>query len=113
MGYKDFVMKTFEKSAKLFERKYKQYAALENSAYDPLANFRAGANLKYGNDSYAAMYECAKDYARKHIAYIESHGITGKSVDESLGDIMVYAAIMRYLKARNVACEPKRVEEGQ
>lgn len=112
MGYKDFVIKMFEKSAELFERKHQQYATLDD-AYDPLANFRAGANLKYGNDSYSAMYECAKDYARKHIAYIESHGITGASVDESLGDIMVYAAIMRYLKYRNVACEPKRVEEGQ
>lgn len=46
MGYKDFVIKTFEKSAKLFERKYRQYAALDNSARDPLANFRVGANLK-------------------------------------------------------------------
>lgn len=113
MGYKDFVLKTFEKSAKLFERKYTQYAALDNSARDPLANFRVGANLKYGSDGYSEMYECAKDYARKHIAYIESHGITGASVDESLGDIMVYAAIMRYLKARNEKCNAKRVEEGK
>ena len=101
MGYKDFVIKMFEKSAELFERKYRQYATLDNTACDPLANFRVGANLKYGSNSYSAMYECAKDYARKHIAYIESHGIYGESVDESLGDIMVYAAIMRYLKARN------------
>lgn len=99
MGYKDFVIKMFEQCAELFERKYRQYATLDNSAYDPLANFRVGANLKYGRDSYGAMYECAKDYARKHIAYIESHGIDGKTLQDSLEDIAVYAVIALYMRA--------------
>ena len=44
------------------------------------------------------MYECAKDYVRKHIAYIESHRIDGLTVEDSLEDIAVYAVIMLYMR---------------
>ena len=46
------------------------------------------------------MYEMAKDYCRKHIAYIESHGIDGKTANDSLEDIAVYAVIMLYMRYR-------------
>lgn len=64
-----------------------------------LANFRIGALLKHGKAGYSDMYDCAKDYVRKHIAYIESHGIYSDAVEESLGDIAIYAVIMMYMKA--------------
>ncbi len=95
MGFKNFVLSKFDELKNKFKLKYEQY---KGSNADSLANFRIGAQLKYGDASYEHMYECAKDYARKHIAYIESHNIMGKAVQDSLTDIATYAVIMLYMR---------------
>ena len=95
IDFAKFVVNKFNELSEKFEKKNQQYSC--NT--DPLANFSTGALLKYGQAGYSDMYNCAKDYARKHIAYIESHGIDSASVEESLGDIAIYAVIMMYMKA--------------
>lgn len=95
MGFKDFVLNKFDELKTKFKLKNEQY---QGSNADQLANFRIGARLKYGDASYAHMYECSKDYVRKHIAYIESHDIMGKTVQDSLTDIATYAVIMLYMR---------------
>lgn len=94
MGFKDFVLSKFDELKTKFKLKNEQY---QGSNADQLANFRIGARIKYGDASYEHMYECAKDYVRKHIAYIESHNIMGKTVQDSLTDIATYAVIMLYM----------------
>lgn len=95
MGFKNFVLSKFDDLKSKFKIKHEQY---KGSNDDALANFRVGAQLKYGDASYEHMYECAKDYVRKHIAYIESHNIMGKTVQDSLTDIATYAVIMLYMR---------------
>lgn len=95
MGFKDFVLSKFDELKVKFKLKNEQY---QGSNADQLANFRIGARIKYGDASYEHMYECAKDYVRKHIAYIESHDIMGKTVNDSLTDIATYAVIMLYMR---------------
>lgn len=95
MGFKDFVLSKFDELKTKFKLKNEQY---QGSNADQLANFRIGARIKYGDASYAHMYECSKDYVRKHIAYIESHNIMGKAVQDSLTDIATYAVIMLYMR---------------
>lgn len=95
----EFVKNTFEKLSDKFTNKNKQYEGEDRIiACGELANFRIGALLKYGEADYGDMYECAKDYVRKHIAYIESHRIDGLTVEDSLEDIAVYAVIMLYMR---------------
>lgn len=100
-GYKkannfvDYVCNKLDEVKELFRRKNQQYSV----GGDPLANFRAGALLRAGNDSYAEMYEEAKNYRRKHVVHIERNGIDGDKVDESLADIIIYSAIMLYMHA--------------
>ena len=78
----EFVKNTFEKLSDKFTHKNKQYEGEGRIiACGELANFRIGALLKYGEADYGDMYECAKDYVRKHIAYIESHRIDGLTVE--------------------------------
>ncbi len=95
MGFKDFVLSKFDELKTKFKLKNEQY---QGSNADQLANFRIGARIKYEDASYEHMYECAKDYVRKHIAYIESHDIMGKTVNDSLTDIATYAVIMLYMR---------------
>ena len=95
MGFKDFVLSKFDELKTKFKLKNEQY---QGSNADQLANFRIGARIKYGDASYEHMYECAKDYVRKHIAYIETHDIMGKTVNDSLTDIATYAVIMLYMR---------------
>ena len=95
MGFKDFVLSKFDELKIKFKLKNEQY---QGSNADQLANFRIGARIKYGDASYEHMYECSKDYVRKHIAYIESHNIMGKTVQDSLTDIATYAVIMLYMR---------------
>lgn len=95
MGFKDFVLSKFDELKTKLKLKNEQY---QGSNADQLANFRIGARIKYGDASYEHMYECAKDYVRKHIAYIESHNIMGKTVQDSLTDIAIYAVIMLYMR---------------
>lgn len=94
-NFSDFVIEQFGRLQNKFRQKHSQY---KGSDADELANFRAGALLKYGKADMAHMYETAKDYCRKHVAYIETHGIDGKTVEDSLGDIAVYAMIMLYMR---------------
>ena len=92
MDYVEFITKKFDEMKELFIKKNKQY-----STGDPLANFRTAALMHSGEDSYEAMYEEAKAFMRKHIAHIENTGICGRKAAESLGDIMVYCNIMKYM----------------
>lgn len=99
-GYKkannfvDYVCNKLDEVKELFRRKNQQYSV----GGDPLANFRAGALLRAGNDSYAEMYEEAKNYRRKHVVHIERNGIDADKGDESLDDTIVYSAIMAYMR---------------
>lgn len=95
MGFKNFVLSKFDDLKNKFKIKHEQY---KGSNDDALANFRIGAQLKYGHADMAHMYETAKDYCRKHVAYIESHDIMGKTVQDSLTDIATYAVIMLYMR---------------
>ena len=79
-SFVNFVCNVLDKQKELFRRKNSQYAA----GGDPLSNFRAGARLRAGVDSWAEMYEEAKNYRRKHVVHVERNGIDGDKVDESL-----------------------------
>lgn len=94
-NFSNFVIEQFGRLQNKFRQKHTQY---KGSDADELANFRAEALLKYGKADMAHMYETAKDYCRKHVAYIETHGIDGKTVEDSLEDIAVYAMIMLYMR---------------
>lgn len=76
----------------LFTEKQQQYSA----GADPLSNFRTGALLEHRDDSYEKMYEVAKGYLNKHIAFLYDHGIVNKT-EESLRDMVVYGLIMLYM----------------
>ena len=89
-----FICNKLDALKELFKRKNQQYSV----GTDPLANFRAGALLRAGNDSYAEMYEEAKNYRRKHVVHIERNGIAADKGDESLDDTIVYSAIMAYMR---------------
>lgn len=89
-----FICNKLDELKELFKRKNQQYSV----GADPLANFRAGALLRAGNDSYAEMYEEAKNYRRKHVVHIERNGIAADKGDESLDDTIVYSAIMAYMR---------------
>ena len=83
----------------LMGQKNAQYGDGINGTHDNLANFRAGANLKYGNSSYVEMFEESKNYCRKHIAHVygPNQGIDTDKLKESLGDIIVYSLIQMYM----------------
>ena len=91
-GLSEFMYGQFDELNALFKKKHEQY-----STGDALANFRRGALLSVGDDSYPAMYEEAKAYARKHIAHVYAHDINGVKVDESLKDIALYSLIELYM----------------
>ena len=74
--FTEFVVQKFNGLAEKFAKKNGQYAV----STDPLANFSTGARLKYGKSGIPEMYETLKDYCRKHVAYVETHGIDGKTL---------------------------------
>lgn len=83
----------------MFDELKKQFIA-KNNQYgdkDPLGNFRKGAFLRYGNDSYENMFQAALDYEGKHLAHVYGHGTDGKAVDESLKDIAIYSIIELFM----------------
>lgn len=84
----------------LFTEKQQQYSA----GADPLSNFRTGALLEHRDDSYEKMYEVAKGYLNKHIAFLYDHGIVNKT-EESLRDMVVYGLIMLYMVKKNQELE--------
>lgn len=92
-----FVCKTLNELKEQFLAKQQQY----KTHTDPLSNFRKGAALKTGKADMPAMYECAKDYALKHIAHVYGHDINGDKVDESLKDIAIYSVIELFLVEKN------------
>lgn len=94
-NFTEFVTQKFNGLAEKFAKKNGQYAV----SADPLANFATGARLKYGKAGMPEMYETLKDYCRKHISYVETHGIDGNSLQDSLEDIAVYAVIALYMRA--------------
>lgn len=83
----------------LMGQKNAQYGDAGDGSHDNLANFRAGANLKYGDSSYVEMFEESKNYCRKHIAHVygPKQDIAAKNLKESLGDIIVYSLIQMYM----------------
>ena len=88
-----FVCKTLNDLKEQFIEKQQQY----KTNADPLSNFRKGAALKSGKADMAGMYECAKDYALKHVAHVYGHDINGNKVEESLKDIAIYSVIELYM----------------
>lgn len=95
IDFTEFVMQKFNELSEKFAKKNGQYAV----STEPLANFSTGARLKYGKAGMPEMYETLKDYCRKHVAYVETHGIDGKTLQDSLEDIAVYAVIALYMRA--------------
>lgn len=90
--FTSFIDDELERVADLFAEKQQQYF----TGADPLSNFRTGALLEHHDDSYDMMYEVAKGYLNKHIAFLYDHGIAGKT-EESLRDMVVYGLIMLYM----------------
>ncbi|MBR2882265.1 MAG: hypothetical protein IKB96_08075, partial [Prevotella sp.] len=46
---------------------------------------------------YEGMFLAAKDFYNKHVAFVENSSADAVKLDESLGDIAVYAVIMEFL----------------
>lgn len=90
--FTSFIDDELERVADLFAEKQQQYS----TGADPLSNFRTGALLEHRDGSYEKMYEVAKGYLNKHIAFIYDHGIVNKT-EESLRDMVVYGLIMLYM----------------
>lgn len=95
IDFTEFVTGKFNELANKFQRKHDQY----KGSGGELANFHTGALLKYGKADMESMYETLKDYMRKHVSYVETHGIDGKTLQDSLEDIAVYAVIALYMQA--------------
>ena len=87
-----FIDDELERVADLFAEKHRQYSA----GADPLSNFRTGALLEHHDGGYDMMYDVAKGYLNKHIAFLYDHGIADKT-EESLRDMVVYGLIMLYM----------------
>lgn len=96
-----FVCSTFDELKELFLKKNTQYGG--GSSYNPLLNFELGAAMHRGSifldndDKYKRMYEEAKAYERKHVAYVMGNDISAAKVEESLKDIAVYSVIELYM----------------
>lgn len=90
--FTSFIDDELERVGDLFAEKQQQYSA----GADPLSNFRTGALLEHRDGSYEKMYEVAKGYLNKHIAFLYDHGIVDKT-EESLRDMVVYGLIMLYM----------------
>lgn len=98
--FTSFIDDELERVGNLFAEKQQQYSA----GADPLSNFRTGALLEHRDGSYEKMYEVAKGYLNKHIAFIYDHGIVNKT-EESLRDMVVYGLIMLYMVKKNQELE--------
>ena len=88
----EFVCQQLDELEALFKKKHEQYS----SGADELANFRRGALLEHHDGGYDMMYDVAKGYLNKHIAFLYDHGIADKT-EESLRDMVVYGLIMLYM----------------
>ncbi len=99
-GFTSFINDELGRVGNLFTEKQQQYSA----GADPLSNFRTGALLEHRDGSYEKMYEVAKGYLNKHIAFLYDHGIVDKT-EESLRDMVVYGLIMLYMVKKNQELE--------
>lgn len=95
--FTQFIHDEVERVKVLFEEKQGQYATQR----EPLENFVRGAALQYADIDYALMYEVAKGYLNKHIAFLYSHGVVDKT-EESLRDMVLYGLIMLYLVQKDM-----------
>lgn len=91
-GLSKFMYGQLGELGELFQKKHEQYSA----GADPLSNFRTGALLEHHDGGYDMMYDVAKGYLNKHIAFLYDHGIADKT-EESLRDMVVYGLIMLYM----------------
>ena len=98
--FTSFIDDELERVGDFFAEKQQQYSA----GADPLSNFRTGALLEHRDGSYEKMYEVAKGYLNKHIAFLYDHGIVDKT-EESLRDMVVYGLIMLYMVKKNQELE--------
>lgn len=80
----------------LFGAKNEQYRAAD----DELANFTAGALLRYGNGDMEHKFETLKDYVLKHIAKVYNGKLLDDKMDESIMDIAVYFIIAAAMHKR-------------
>lgn len=83
----------------LFKTKQAQYGKV-----DELNNFKLGALLLDGKIDLDSQFESAKAYMAKHVAFLYSKNqdnISDDKIKESLGDIIVYCHIMRYMMEKN------------
>lgn len=103
--FTDDCLEQFAELAELFKRKNSQYGIK-----DQLANFRNGAMLARGNDSWSDMYETAKSYCLKHVAHVfgKTQTIDDDKLDESLRDIAVYSIIMLHMVKQHKAKQRKK-----
>ena len=102
----EFVCNSFKLKSSLFMAKNAQYGI-----NDPLANFRTTARCRYPElPEYEGMFKAAKDFMWKHIAHMTNGDTKASKLDESWGDIAVYAIIMEYIvkKANETNEETKR-----
>lgn len=98
--FTSFINDELTRVGNLFTEKQQQYSA----GADPLSNFRTGALLEHHDGSYEKMYEVAKGYLNKHIAFLYDHGIVDKT-EESLRNMVVYGLIMLYMVKKNQELE--------
>lgn len=105
LDFTDDCLEQFAELAELFKRKNSQYGIK-----DQLANFRNGAMLARGNDSWSDMYETAKSYCLKHVAHVfgKMQTIDDDKLDESLRDIAVYSIIMLHMVKQHKAKQRKK-----
>lgn len=108
IDFRTFIPQKFNELAEHFKKKNEQYTGTNA---DTLANFRIGAMMKYGSATMPNMYEIGKDYVRKHVAYIESHDINGKTAEDSLKDIGTYAMILLYMIKQHKQNKQERKNE--
>lgn len=100
--FKEFVFRQLKELGELFKAKNEQY-----SNGDALANFSTGAALRTGGIIYGEetaelnklvlMFEEAKAYQRKHIAFVTNSCVSTPKIEESLKDIAIYSLIQLYM----------------
>lgn len=95
--FQELVQDELKHIGELFQMKNDQYKTND----DPLANFTAGAMLRYKSAALPAQYETLKDYVAKHIAHIYNNDLDGQKVSESLQDIVVYFIIARVMSKKH------------
>lgn len=85
----ELVCRLLDEKKDLFKRK-----ALQYGIGDELANFRDGAAaMQLNPESLDDCFQALKGYCNKHVSFVQRSRKLNDKVDESLGDIAVYALI--------------------